>query len=195
MTYTAGTENKDVAQVFVNMLEEDVKNIYKRFDIPKKMIFGAKEREEFDGATECWICHGEFAEDDDEQSKSAKKVRDHCHLTGKYRGAAHNNCNLQYRKPKFIPVVFHNLSGYDSHLFIKNLGVTEGNINCIPNNEEKYISFSKYIVVGEYTNKNGKVVDVKQQLRFIDSLKFMASSLDKLVENLDKNCCVNTGKF
>ena len=74
-------------------------------------------------------------------------------------------------------------------LFIKNLGVTEGNINCIPNNEEKYISFSKDIVVDEYTNKNGKVVDVKQQRRFIDSLKFMASSLDKLVENLDKNCC------
>ena len=80
-------------------------------------------------------------------------------------------------------------------MFIKNLGVTEGNINCIPNNEEKYISFSKDVVVGEYTNKAGKVVDVKQQLRFVDSLKFMASSLDKLVENLDKNCCANTGKF
>ena len=186
VTYTASTENEDVAQIFVNMLEENVKNIYKRFDKPKKMIFGAKEREEFDMATECWICHGELGGD---------RVRDHCHLTGKYIGAAHNTCNLQYRKPKFIPVVFHNLSGYDSHLFIKNLGVTEGNINCIPNNEEKYISFSKDIVVGEYTNKNGKVVDVKQQLRFVDSFKFMASSLDKLVENLDKNCCVNTGKF
>ena len=60
---------------------------------------------------------------------------------------------------------------------------------------KKYISFSKDIVVGEYTNKNGKVVDVKQQLRFVDSFKFMAGSLDKLVENLDNNCCVNTGKF
>ena len=144
------------------MLEENVKSIYTRFDKPKKMIFGAKEREEFDGATECWICHGEFAKDD-------KKVRDHCHLSGKYRGAAHNKCNLKYRRPNFTPVLFHNLSGYDSHLFIKNLGATEGNINCIPNNEEKYISFSKDIVVGEYTNKNGKVVDVKQQLRFVDS--------------------------
>ena len=186
VTYTASTENEDVAQIFVNMLEEDVKGIYKRFGKPKKMIFGTKEREEFDGATECWICHGELGLD---------RVRDHCHLTGIYRGAAHNKCNLQYRKPKFIPVVFHNLSGYDSHLFIKNLGVTEGNINCIPNNEEKYISFSKDIVVGEYTNKNGKIVDIKQQLRFIDSFKFVASSLDKLVENLDKNCCVNTGTF
>ena len=186
VTYTANTDNEDVAQIFVNMLEEDVKSIYKRFGKPKKMIFGTKEREEFDGATECWICHGELGLD---------RVRDHCHLTGIYRGAAHNKCNLQYRRPKFIPVVFHNLSGYDSHLFIKNLGVTEGNINCIPNNEEKYISFSKDIVVGEYTNKNGKIVDIKQQLRFIDSFKFVASSLDKLVENLDKNCCVNTGQF
>ena len=186
MTYTASTENEDVAPIFVNMQEENVKSIYKRFDKPKKIIFGAKEREEFGGATECWICHGELGGD---------RVRDHCHLTGKYRGAAHNKCNLHCRRPYFTPVLFHNLSGYDSHLFIKNLGVTEGNINCIPNNEEKYISFSKDIVVGEYTNKNGKVVDVKQQLRFIDSFKFMASSLDKLVENLDKNCCVNTGKF
>ena len=186
VTYTASTDNEDVAQIFVNMLEEDVKSIYTRFSTPKEMIFGVKEREEFDEATECWICHGELGLD---------RVRDHCHLTGKYRGAAHNKCNLQYRRPKFIPVVFHNLSGYDSHLFIKNLGVTEGNINCIPNNEEKYISFSKDIVVGEYTSKNGKIVDIKQQLRFIDSFKFVASSLDKLVENLDKHCCVNTGKF
>ena len=186
VTYTASTDNEDVAQIFVNMLEEDVKSIYKRFSTPKEMIFGAKEMEEFDEAIECWICHGELGLD---------KVRDHCHLTGVYRGAAHNKCNLQYRRPKFIPVVFHNLSGYDSHLFIKNLGVTEGNINCIPNNDEKYISFSKDIVVGEYTNKNEKVIAIKQQLRFIDSFKFMASSLDKLVENLDKNCCVNTGKF
>ena len=186
VTYTASTGNEDVAQIFVNMLEENVKSIYKRFDKPKEMIFGVKEREEFDEATECWICRGELGLD---------RVRDHCHLTGIYRGAAHNKCNLQYRKPKFIPVMFHNLSGYDSDLFIKNLGVTEGNINCIPNNEEKYISFSKDIVVGEYTNKNGKVVAVKQQLRFVDSFKFMPSSLDKLTENLDKNCCVNTGKF
>ena len=110
VTYTASTENEDVAQIFVNMLEEDVKSIYKRFGKPKKMLFGAKEREEFDEATECWICHGELGLD---------RVRYHCHLTGKYRGAAHNKCNLQYRRPKFIPVVFHNLSGYDSHLFIK----------------------------------------------------------------------------
>ena len=60
---------------------------------------------------------------------------------------------LKYRKPNFTPVVFHNLSGYDSHLFIKNLGFSEGNIDCIPNNEERYISFTKRIQVGSYTKK------------------------------------------
>lgn len=81
-------------------------------------------------------------------------------------------------------MVFHNLSGYDSHLFVKNLGVSEGNINCIPKNEEKYICFSKEIEVGSYKDEKGKVKPIKQQPRFIDSLKFMASSLDKLVSNV-----------
>ena len=83
------------------------------------------------------------------------KVRDHCHLTGKYRGAAHNKCNIKYQIPEFFPVIFHNLSGYDSHLFIKKLAYTNKNtksdeLTCIPNNEEKYISFSKEIKVDEY---------------------------------------------
>ena len=88
--------------------------------------------------------------------ENKKKGRDHCHFTGKFRGAAHNICNLQFKKPKFTPVIIHNLSGYDSHLFVKNLGKTEGDIKCIPNNEEKYISFSKDIVVDEYINKKGE---------------------------------------
>ena len=110
-------------------------------------------------------------------------MRDHCHFTGKYRGAAHVKCNLQFKKPKFTPVIFHNLAEYDSHLFVKNLGKTEGNIKCIPNNEEKYISFSKDIVVGEY-EKEGKKHLIKHEIRFLDSFKFMASSLEFLVGNL-----------
>lgn len=106
------------------------------------------------------------------------KVRDHCHLTGKFRGAAHNSCNLKYKIIKFFPVIFHNLAGYDSHLFIKNLGITKGKINCIPNNEEKYISFSKEIIV----EKNE---EVEREIRFIDSFTFMASSLAGLVNNLN----------
>ena len=109
------------------------------------------------------------------------KIRDHCHFTGRYRGAAHNLCNLKYRKPNFTPMVFHNLSGYDSHLFIKNLGFSDGNIDCIPNNEERYISFTKRIQVGSYTNKKGETKHLYHQMRFIDNFRFMPTSLDNLV--------------
>ena len=136
---------KNAEQVFLKYLEEDIKMIA---NIPRKnIIFGKKEEERYNEETRCWICKGEF----DDKDKNKEKVKDHCHYTGRYRGAAHNECNLNYRKPNFTPVVFHNLSGYDSHLFIKNLGFSEGNIDCIPNNEEKYISFSKKIQVKSYT--------------------------------------------
>ena len=193
VTYTAKSDDEDVAQKFVDMLEADVKEISNR--PPKKMIFGQNDRVDFENATKCWICQGEFEGDGRRANESAKKVRDHCHFTGKYRGAAHNKCNLKYKKPNFTPVVFHNLSGYDSHLFIKNLGKSEGNINCIPNNEEKYISFTKEVIVDTYTEKDGKEKDVKHQLRFIDSIKFMASSLDKLTGNLGRSCFKNTSKY
>ena len=124
---------KDAAQKFVEMLEEDVReitNVSKR-----EMIFGEEEKERFDKETKCWICNKEFGKD--------VKVRDHCHFTGRFRGAAHRICNLKYRIRYFTPVMFHSLSGYDSHLFVKNLGSSEGDIDCIPNNEERYISFAK----------------------------------------------------
>ena len=82
--------------------------------------------------------------------------------------------------------MFLNLSGYDSHLFIKNLGFSEGNIDCIPNNEERYISFTKRIPVGSYTKK-GENKALHHQIRFMDSFKFMATSLDNLVDNLPKD--------
>ena len=173
-------ENEDVSRKFVEMLEEDIKNIFKQFNFSKKMLpLTTQEQTEFIKAKICWICQKRFKEND-------KKVRDHDHFTGKFRGAAHNPCNLQFKKPKFTPVIFHNLSEYDAHLFVKNLGVSEGNIKCIPNNEEKYISFSKEIVVDSY-EKDGKKVEVKHEIRFLDSFKFMASSLGGLVDNLKKS--------
>ena len=135
--------------------------------------------------------------------KIIKKVRDHCHFTGRYRGAAHSLCNLKYRKPNFTPMVFHNLSSYDSHLFIKNLGFSEGNIDCIPNNEERYISFTKEIQIGSYDkvviNEQGEngleTKPLHHQIRFIDSFKFMATSLDNLVNNLPKDDFNNLKRY
>ena len=113
---------------------------------------------------------------------TGETVRDHGHLTGKFRGAAHSQCNLQYQLPKFVPVIFHNLSGYDSHLFIKQLGKSKGNINCIPNKEEKYIIFSKTILLdGVEDNYKNRI-----EVRYIDSFKFMASSIDSLSRNLSQ---------
>ena len=167
---------EDAMEKFVDWIEEDAKDIANIPDV--EMIISSDELKQFNEATKCWICKGKFDDVDDE------KVKDHCHYTGRFRGAAHNSCNLKYKKPKFIPVVFHNLSGYDSHLFIKNLGFTEGTIDCIPNNEEKYISFTKNTVVGSYTNKEGKDKPIKHKIRFIDSYKFMNESLESLVNNL-----------
>ena len=90
--------------------------------------------------------------------------------------------------------MFHNLSGYDSHLFIKNLGFSEGNIDCIPNNKERYISFTKRIQVGCYTKK-GETKPLHHQIRFIDSFKFMATSSDKLVNNLPKDAFNNVKRY
>ena len=179
-------EDADAMDVFIKWLEEDVKAIANIK--PKQMIFTEEDRKQFNKASDCWIC-GEYLGND--------RVRDHCHFTGRYRGPAHNNCNLKYRKPKSISVFFHNLSGYDSHLFIKKLGTPDKkeNIDCIPNNEEKYISFSKTIITGQYTNKKGEIKDKTFKIVFKDSLKFMSSSLGALVNNLPKDAFKNLLKY
>ena len=178
-------EAPDAIDVFINWLEEDVKIISELGN--EKMIITEEEEEQFKQASNCWIC-GKLLNLKD-------RVRDHCHYTGRYRGAAHNICNLKYSKPNNISVFFHNLTGYDSHLFIKKLGVTEGNIDCIPNNEENYISFSKTIKTGEYTNKKGETKNKYFKIVFKDSLKFMASSLEALVNNLPDGALNNLEKY
>ena len=178
-------EDPDAVDVFINWLEEDVKIIAGLGN--EKMIITAEEEEQFKQASNCWICRKLLNLDD--------RVRDHCHFTGRYRGAAHNRCNLKYSKPNNISVFFHNLTGYDSHLFIKKLGVTAGTIDCIPNNEENYISFSKTIKTGEYKNKKGEMKDKNFKIVFKDSLKFMASSLETLVNNLPEGALNNLNKY
>ena len=178
-------EDPDTIDVFINWLEEDVKIISELGN--EKMIITAEEEEQFKQASNCWIC-GKLLNIDD-------RVRDHCHYTGRYRGTAHNICNLKYSKPNNISVFFHNLTGYDSHLFIKKLNTTSGAIDCIPNNEENYISFSKTIKTGEYTNKKGETKNKYFKIIFKDSLKFMASSLEALVNNLPDGVLNNLNKY
>ena len=181
-------EEPDAEDVFVKWLEEDVKKIANIK--PKKIIITEEEKKQFDKALDCWICGEEIKNTND-------KVRDHCHYTGRYRGAAHNKCNLNYSKPKSVPVFFHNLSGYDSHLFIRSLASPnpKETIECIPNNDEKYITFTKNIIVGQYTNKKGEVKDKTFKIVFKDSLKFIRSSIEALVRNLPKDGFKNISKY
>ena len=125
----------------------------------------------------CHICFKPF-------NSKEPKVRDHCHYTGHYRGPAHSLCNLRYRIPSYIPVVFHNLSGYDAHLFIKELGNNSRDMEVIAKTKEDYISFSVDVAVDKYVNKEGNEKEKLIELRFIDSFKFMSSSLDSLTKNL-----------
>ena len=138
----------------------------------------------------CYICKKEF----NNNEKKNYKVRDHCHYMGKYRGAAHNICNLRYKVPKEIPIVFHNGSIYDYHFIIKELVKEfEGNFECLGENTEKYITFSVPIKK-KIENKD---LEITCKIKFIDSYRFMASSLSKLVDNLSEgihnNKCSDCG--
>ena len=144
------------------------------------MITPIQDKLIYDNSIPCHICDRELGED---------TVRDHFHLSGKFRGAAHEVCNLKYKVPQFFPVVFDNLSVFDSHLFIKTLENSEGDISCIPYNDENNISFTKQVIVDKYVNKGGKEVNAK--LRFTDSLRFIATSCDKHCSNLKIDQFVN----
>ena len=183
--YTKKKERDDVAKIFVEKLTKVTNKIYNDFycrPIPLRLT--RQEQKSFDKAKTCYICNKELLDD---------KVRDHCHFTGKYRGAAHNSCNLQCRKPMILPVIFHNLQGYDAHLSIKQLACLPGEFNCIPSTEEKYISFSKKIKVDEYkSRRNGEMISLYFEIRFIDSFKFLQTSLANLVSNLQPDDFHNT---
>ena len=127
----------------------------------------------------CYVCKKEFNNND----KKNYKVRDHCHYTGKYRAAAHNICNLRYKVPKEIPIVFHNGSTYDYHFIIKELVKEfEGNSEYLSDNTEKYITFSVPIKK-KIENKD---LEITHKIKFIDSYRFMSASLSELVDNLSE---------
>lgn len=125
-------------------------------------------------STRCYLCNCLFTVENG-------KVRDHDHLTGVYRGPACNSCNLNFKLPRFIPVILHNLSGYDAHFINPELERDNGSIDVLATSMEKFIRFSK---------KVGKI-----KLRFLDSFRFMPSSLMKLTENLRIEDLVETRKI
>ena len=169
---------KDCMKKFSKDLREHVSKIinYEK----KKMVPLTTEKKIYHNKQKiCYICKKEF----NNNEKKNYKVRDHCHYTGKYKGATHNICNLRYKVPKEIPIVFHNGSIYDYHFIIKELVKEfEGNFECLGENIEKYITFSVPIKK-EIKNKD---LEITYKIKFIDSYRFMASSLSKLVDNLSE---------
>ncbi|XP_071138792.1 uncharacterized protein [Mytilus edulis] len=161
-----------VEQFFESMFQEEdyIGNILADAE---PLIMSTNTENKFKNATNCYVCGTLF-------SKTSGKVRDHSHIGvsefgvnmnspnySNFRGASCNSCNLSLKNPSFIPIFFHNFRGFDSHLLIEAAGkFKDKRIKCIPNNMEKYISFS----VGN--------------LRFLDSYQFMSESLERLVENL-----------
>ena len=171
ITYTG----ENVVETFFDHLMEEESRIQDILASPIEMIWDNEAEIKFESEDICHICEKALLDD---------KVRDHDHLTGKYRGAAHNACNLKYRWSKIeplrkygfrIPVILHNLRGYDSHLIMEAFGKYKNrHLGCVANNNERFVTFST------------------GALHFIDSFQFMSSSLENLVKNLAKE---GPGKF
>ena len=168
---------KDRIETFCNYIKGEARRLYHMFPKLPMDPLTNKQWKKYKKATKFHICYKPF-------TLRHPKVRDHCHYTGLYRGPAHSLCNLRYRIPSYIPVVFHNLSGYDAHLFIRELGGHTSDMEVIAKNKEDYISFSIIVPVDSCIDKNGEEKDKLIELRFIDSFKFMSSSLDSLTKNL-----------
>ena len=131
-----------------------------RKHVNKNLVMSAKDEERLQLSNICWICDRLFDVADE-------KVRGHCHITGKYRGAAPWSCNVNPKMSKKVPVIFHNLRGYDSHLIIKEMGKFDVKVTAVPNGLEKYMAFT-----------------INRNFSFVDSKQFINSTVDSLVKNL-----------
>ena len=171
---------KDCVKKFCDHVIGEAHHLYQSF--PEKPLEHStkKQWKDYKKVSSCHICFKPFKEGN-------RKVRDYCHYCGIYRGVAHSLCNLQYKIPSYIPVVFHNLSGYDAHLFIKELASSSpdgAKTGVIAKNKKDYITFSINVEVDKYIDKDREERQKEIELRFINSFKFMSSSLDFLVNNL-----------
>ena len=142
-----------VHKFFTDIFEEE-EEILEKLKVFQKTPMNLSNEEEFhhEKATTCYVCNWDFTAEN-------RKVRDHCHVLGNYRGAACNMCNLAMKMTNTIPVIFHNLKGYDSHLLLPELGKFNKKISIIPNNMQTYMSFSVGHKTSYFDMKAGKQVD------------------------------------
>ena len=172
----------DAPDVFIKKISFEAKLIYEKWNSKKdvnEIIYVPNNSVK----NLCHICNKIIL-------PSEPAVRDHCHITGHFRGLAHSSCNLQFKCPSFIPVVLHNLEHYDAHFIAKALKFSKESVTILPHTEENYISFTRRITIhSNLINKPSDYIDLK----FIDSYKFLSLSLDKLAKNLpsDQKCNLN----
>ena len=169
----------DCAEKFVQWLFADIRFIYNEYlkkIVPLKPL-NVDEMENFACTNVCHICSLEI-------NGNSIKVIDHDHLTGKYRGAAHQNCNLNYKLPTHVPIFAHNASLYDKNMFFNELAHLNPReeIKVLPETKEKYIAFSQKLTVCTLENNTR----IKLEMRFLDSMRFLAGSLSSLVDALPK---------
>ena len=132
---------KDCIETFCNYIKREARRLYHMFPELPMGSLTKKQWNKYKKATKCHICYKPF-------TQTNLKVRDHFHYTGLYRGPAHSLCNLRYKIPSYIPVVFHNLSGYDAHLFIRELGANTSEMGVIAKNKETTLaSLSKFQLI------------------------------------------------
>jgi len=177
---------EEVSKQFILKLEDYATDAYKLLQKNKKTIIWkeGEKKKHYENKT-CENCKTEY-------NPKNKRVAHHNHITGEFINSLCNECNLKFQYKPFLPVYLHNLKGYDAHLFVNALykyGSTGHDVSCIPNNEERYISFSKLIKVDEYyCRKEKKKKDITFEIRFLDTIAFMNSSIETLVENLKDGC-------
>ena len=196
--------------VFFDWLDLDLAEIREDLKNERPLAMTQQDWAIHSAADKCWVCDGPFKPYEQGDTEGLWKVRDHDHLTGKYRGPAHSKCNLSlridpYRTP--IPVFFHNLKNYDSHHLISAIGRTEEKTTtCTDNNGEPIMHKDRD---GKDTEKpvtvtDGSISAIVQnmeklisfkwgQFRFVDSYAFLSSSLDRLVQNTPKKNLRITG--
>lgn len=166
--YASSGNNANCLDWFIKELNRIIKWVAGQFSIYVKMddLNADEERLLNDPETKCGICGGSF-------EANEPRARDHDHRTGKFRNVAHMKCNLNYQESRVIPIIMHNLSGYDLHMLIKKIssGLDGDDLSIIPINTEHYISITKTV-----WGANGSNIKV----RFIDSFRFMPASLSQL---------------
>ena len=183
--------------VFFQQLEDELEEIRKDLKNARPLEMTKEEQEAHNNTGKCWICDGPFRSYKDGDCHGLWKVKDHCHITGEYRGAAHSKCNQQLRIDPFrtpIPVFFHNLKNYDSHHLISAIGKTEEKTTAVTDkNGQAIIGKDKPVTVTD-----GSISAIVQnmerlisfswgQFRFVDSLQFLNASLDKLVNSTPRD--------